>query len=86
LFRKPIKIILAIIKCWAAQLTITKTRSVIELNLNHKVTEPMVAGLFSRLRQLCSLGIDKPNLKLGGKGRIVEIDESMYCKVKHHKG
>ncbi|CAF0765448.1 unnamed protein product [Brachionus calyciflorus] len=62
LFRKPIKILLAIMKCWAAQLTVTKTKSVIELN-------------FKQRRYF-----------LGDTGRIVEIDESMYCKVKHWKG
>ncbi|CAF0950111.1 unnamed protein product [Brachionus calyciflorus] len=86
LFRKPVKIILAIIKCWATQLTISKTIDVIELNLCHKVTEKTVGTIFYRLRQVCSLSIDKPNILLGGVGKIIEIDESLYAKVKHWTG
>ncbi|RNA28025.1 ISXO2-like domain-containing [Brachionus plicatilis] len=39
-----------------------------------------VASVYCRLRQLCSKGIDKKNLKLGGHGKIVEIDKSLYAK------
>ncbi|CAF1143582.1 unnamed protein product, partial [Brachionus calyciflorus] len=46
----------------------------------------MVSSVYARLRQICSLSLDKKNLTLGGHGRIVEIDESMYAKVKHWKG
>ena len=35
---------------------------------------------------MCTLDIDKKNLKMGGPGKIVEIDESLYAKVKHSKG
>ncbi|CAF1088466.1 unnamed protein product [Brachionus calyciflorus] len=34
----------------------------------------------------CSLDLDKQNLKLGGLGKIIEIDESLYAKLKHGKG
>ena len=77
---------LAIIKCWAAQLTVAKVKAVIELNFNHKLSDTMKISLYAKLRQACSLNIDKENLVLGGIGRIVEIDESLYCKVKHNKG
>lgn len=43
-------------------------------------------SMFYKLRQMCTLSIDKTNLKLGGYGKIVEIDESMYAKVKHWVG
>ncbi len=41
---------------------------------------------FTLLRYLCSLDINIEEIKLGGDGKIVEIDESMFAKVKHFKG
>ncbi|RNA24110.1 hypothetical protein BpHYR1_008935 [Brachionus plicatilis] len=82
LFRKKINVIMLLIKCWAAQLTIAKTRIIAGDN----VSENMIAGLFEKLRQFCSLSLDKKNITLGGFGKIVEIDESLYAKVKHWKG
>ncbi|RNA00670.1 ISXO2-like domain-containing [Brachionus plicatilis] len=38
------------------------------------------------MRFALSIDIDKANLKLGGRNKIVEIDESLYAKVKHNKG
>jgi hypothetical protein len=77
---------LAIIKCWAAQITITKAISVVELNLDQKITKDTVSDIYFKLRQLCSIDIDRKNLMLGGFGKIVEIDESLYAKIKHGKG
>ncbi|CAF0895277.1 unnamed protein product [Brachionus calyciflorus] len=42
-----------------------------------------VSSIYFRLRQLCSLDIEKQTLKLGGVGKIIE---SLYAKVKHSKG
>ncbi len=86
LFKKPVRILLAVIKCWAAQLTINKTIAVIEMNLNDKITKSTVSEIYFKLRQLCSIDIDRKNLKLGGFGKIIEIDESLYAKIKHGKG
>lgn len=86
LFCKPLKIVLAIIKCWSAQVNISKTVDLINLHFEHNVHRNTVAVIFFRLRQLCTLSIDKKNLKLGGPGQIIEIDESLYAKVKHFKG
>ncbi|RNA25962.1 ISXO2-like domain-containing, partial [Brachionus plicatilis] len=71
-------IILAVIKCWAAQISATKAKSVINLNLEHQLTEAMILGVYARLRQICTLAVDKQNLKLGGSGKVVDIDESLY--------
>ncbi|CAF0771784.1 unnamed protein product [Brachionus calyciflorus] len=35
---------------------------------------------------MCSLWLDKGSLLLGGSGKIVEIDESLYARVKFNKG
>ena len=75
-----------IIKCWSAHLTISKTVSTIKLHLNEDIHRDSVASLFHKLRQICSLDIDRKSLKLGGPGKIIEIDESLYAKVKHSKG
>ena len=85
LFKKPLKIVLAIIKCWSAQINIQKTVELINLTFQHDVHRNTVAMIYFRIRQLCTLDIDKKNLKLGGNGKIVEIDESLYSKVKHSK-
>ena len=46
----------------------------------------MIMDLFEKLRQIWSLSIDKKNTMLGGYGKVVEIDESLYAKVKNWKG
>ncbi|RMZ93697.1 ISXO2-like domain-containing [Brachionus plicatilis] len=86
LFKKSPAIVIGLIKCWAGQLTVAKSISMVQLNLEQNVCEEMVCTLFYRLRQVCSIGIDKDNIKLGGNGKIVEIDESLYARVKHNKG
>ena len=42
--------------------------------------------MFNHLRNISTVAIDKKNIKLGGKSHIVEIDESLYARVKHHVG
>ncbi|CAF0981621.1 unnamed protein product, partial [Brachionus calyciflorus] len=37
-------------------------------------------------KNVCTLSLNKKEIKLGGPGRIVEIDESLIAKVKHNKG
>lgn len=86
LFKKSPRIIEALIKCWSGQLTIAKSISMIEMNLDEKVGKDVIGTLFYRLRQMCSLGIGKKSLELGGNGKIVEIDESLYARVKFNKG
>jgi transposase-like protein len=49
----------------------------------------MKSNHFYRLflpRYVCTKALDKANLKLGGEDVIVEIDESMFKRVKHHRG
>jgi hypothetical protein len=86
MYKKPMGILLALIKCWAAQLTITKTKTIIELNFNDSINVNTIGNLFSKLRMICTLSVDKKNYKMGGPGKIVELDESLYVKVKHSKG
>ncbi|CAI6368749.1 unnamed protein product [Macrosiphum euphorbiae] len=39
------------------------------------------------LREVCAMAIEnKPQTKIGGPGKIVEIDESLFSKRKNHVG
>ena len=41
---------------------------------------------YERSRIICSYDLDKTTLTLVDKNKIVEIEESMFAKVKHHRG
>lgn len=71
LFKKPVKIILALVKCWSTQLTIKKSQAMIELNLHEKLSEDMIGNVFKKLRQICTVSLDKRHLTLGARGKIV---------------
>lgn len=45
-----------------------------------------VSRYFKALRQLCTIDLDRENSMLGGQSVVVEIDESLFARVKHHKG
>ncbi len=45
-----------------------------------------VGIVYQRLRYICSTVNKKTKITLGGYGRTVEIDESLFIRVKHHKG
>lgn len=86
MFKKSPKIILALFKCWSAQITIAKAMAIIQLNFEQKITRDTVFDIYCKLRQICSVDLDKENLKLGGNNKVIEIDESLYAKVKHNRG
>jgi hypothetical protein len=45
-----------------------------------------IGQIHQKIRLVTSRQIDKSNIVLGGVGKVVEIDESLFVKVKHHKG
>jgi hypothetical protein len=45
-----------------------------------------ISEIQQQIRLATSRAVDKTNVVLGGEGKIVEIDESLFVKVKHHKG
>ena len=43
--------------------------------------------IYNFLREVCSTALLRQPVLLGGPGRIVQIDESLFChKCKHHRG
>ena len=83
--RKPINEVIEMIKCWSAELTIAKTCDFLTMQ-GIEVSRQTVGKLWTTLRHVCTLMLDKPNIKLGGYGQVVEIDESLFARVKHNKG
>jgi len=46
----------------------------------------VVGTCYKRLRKKCAKINQNSKITLGGEGRQVEIDESLFVRVKHHKG
>ena len=46
----------------------------------------MVVDRYNLCREVCSEVIGSENVKVGGPGKVVEIDESKFGKRKYHKG
>ena len=72
-------------KCWALNLTIEKTVELLKMS-NTDSSRQTVGKFFRQLRNVCSLDLGKPNLILDGFGKPVEIDKSLFAKVKHGVG
>ena len=50
------------------------------------VSSHTIAAYKRRLRLIILTMFNKRDIKLGGPGRVVEIDESLFIKVKHNRG
>lgn len=79
-FDLPIKKVLEVIEFWA------KERKIIDMEESIKVSKPTLVRICRFLRQLCILDLDKDNILMGGLNEIVEIDESVFNKVKYNRG
>lgn len=73
------------IQCWAIRLSINKTVDILELEKSD-VCRHTVGTYFNPLRNVCSIALNKKEIKLSGDGKIVEIDESQYAKTKYNRG
>ncbi|CAF1138358.1 unnamed protein product, partial [Brachionus calyciflorus] len=79
-FKLSIINVLEIVDYWA------KDRKQADMHESLKISRPSIFKICHLLRQLCFLDLDKENFKVGGKNSIVEIDESVFNKVKYNKG
>ncbi|CAF0978825.1 unnamed protein product [Brachionus calyciflorus] len=79
-FNMPIKVILKLIFFWSIQ-----TRQVDQADFLG-VSRQTIVTFQQKLRLAALRSLDKSNVKLGGQNKVVEIDESLFIKVKHYKG
>jgi hypothetical protein len=50
------------------------------------IARASVVDFYQRLRYVCGKYINPDEIVLGGASKIVEIDESMFARVKHNRG
>jgi hypothetical protein len=50
------------------------------------ISKPTVIKFFRRLREIICFECDLENMRLGGLGEVVEVDESKFMKTKHNRG
>lgn len=72
--------VIEVIEYWA------KERKLNDMEQSLNISKPTLIRICKYLRQLCFLDLQKENFRCGGRNRIVEIDESVFNKVKYKKG
>ena len=80
--KKPFYDMVQFIKCWSLVMTLAKAIQLLQFE-SISACRQTLGDFYSSLRNVCSLALDKKNLKLGGEGQIVEIDENLFPRVKH---
>jgi hypothetical protein len=72
--------ILQLIMYWATQMRQVDQARLLGLNTK------TICSLQQQFRTVINQALNKSNIRLGGPGRVVEIDESLFIKVKPHRG
>ena len=65
---------LNIIKCWSLELSISKTIDYLKLD-NTTVCRQTIGEIFKANRMVCSIALNKKEIRLGGENLTVQIDE-----------
>lgn len=74
--KKPFYEMLQYIKCWSVVLTITKALEIQKFDCIETCRQT-IGDFYQSLRNVCTIALEKKDFKLGGEGKIVEIDESL---------
>lgn len=80
LFRTSLSILIKLILYWAIQ-----TPQIVQTKLL-QISRNTIISFQQSMRLIAIRALNKDNVVLGGNGMVVEVDESLFIKVKHHKG
>ena len=84
LFKKPIWFKVALIKYWCLQLPMSTVSDLLKLDEEKNgvnCSYPLILKVYKNLRSLCSISMKDVKVKIGGKNKDIEIDESLIAKV-----
>jgi transposase-like protein len=79
-FRFPLTKVLRLIHSWCLELPVVDTAN----SLN--ISRPTIISFFRNLQHFALCDFDRENRRIGGEGKIIEIDESLFARVKHNRG
>jgi hypothetical protein len=79
-YKIPLSKCVKLMYAWAME------HKVCDTALTLALSEDTVTKFFKNLRRIVNKSLDIDNVKLGGFAKVVEVDESMFAKVKHNRG
>ena len=65
---------------WAMDVPLSIIRHELQLS------QHTVVDWYNFMREVCSQYVDDQLAQIGGPGKVVEIDESVFCKTKYNRG
>lgn len=75
-----IKKLILLLYLWACNVSVTKVSKILDISDNSAIC------WFQYIRDVCSAILLATNIKLGGVGKIVQIDESAFIRAKYNRG